>query len=427
MTSDLPIPMSRASRIRRRQVGRWLVLAIAVFLAWPWGREHGTAVLLPSLSPFVGVCSDLALRSLPTLSLVCLPVLGLSLMSRRWFCRHACPTGLLQEIAAHLRPSGTPIRATTPIRPGPTSRVPVGTWLALMTLGGAAVGYPLFLWLDPLAIFHGFLNALRPPLAVPALLTGLGLPLLLVLSVTRPGVWCQRLCPLGATQELLALPRFWRHRTPGLRPDQNHDSSPSRSPGQGRRHFLGACAGAAGALAIQTVRGQSVAPLRPPGAALESQFTGLCLRCGNCARSCPSHVIQADLGDGGLTGLFAPVLRFTDDYCRENCHRCTQVCPSGAIGRVSLPEKRRWTLGQAKLDLDSCLLANGRECTACIQHCPFQAVALRSTDGGFSTIPSLDLAKCTGCGACEAFCPVRPRRAIRVIAQPSGALKERQK
>ena len=87
---------------------------------------------------------------------------------------------------------------------------------------------------------------------------------------------------------------------------------------------------------------------------------------------------------------------------------------SGALTRLTLDQKVKQVIGVARIELDRCLLANGQECTECLKCCPFDALTIHSKDGGFSTEPSVDLKKCTGCGACETSCPVRPRRAIRV-------------
>jgi ferredoxin len=160
-----------------------------------------------------------------------------------------------------------------------------------------------------------------------------------------------------------------------------------------------------------------VIPLRPPGSLGEDQFRAVCIRCGNCARACPGKILEPDFGASGLAGLLTPVVRFDEDYCREDCRLCGQVCPSGAIARLSLAEKRRQIIGPARVDDDLCWLVSGRECTACIQRCPYAAITLHSADGGFTTEPRVDLAKCTGCGACEVVCPVRPQRAIRVVSR----------
>jgi len=375
-----------------RQFGRWLVLGLCLALLGPWAREVWQVFLLPAFSPFVAGCGALAARTAGAVALLALPVLLLAVFVRRGFCRFLCPTGLLLEQVARLRGGNVP--------EVPKNFPRLNSAIALLTLGGAAFGYPLFLWLDPLALFNGFLGALRWPLQLATLVTGLGFGLVVLLELLRPGLWCARLCPLCATQEWLVWPRERLQREP--------------PPIAGRRAFLAAGGGVAGAWLVGVVRGKTQPPLRPPGALGEEKISGVCLRCGNCERACPAQIIRPDLGATGLANLLTPTLHFDADYCRETCTKCGEVCPSGALARLPLAEKRRRVIGVAQIDLDLCLLAAGQECTECIKSCPCEALAVQSNDGGFSTQPVLDPKKCNGCGACECNCPVRPRRAIRV-------------
>jgi ferredoxin len=262
------------------------------------------------------------------------------------------------------------------------------------------------------------MNAWRHPIALVTILTGLGLPILLLANVIAPRLWCRSICPLGATQDLLFGFRRW-FRVKGISPPVG--SNGMMKIGQGRRGFLAMCAGAAGVVMLKAVRGQASPPPRPPGSVDEGRFTGVCVRCGNCAQVCPSKIIRPDFGDSGIRGLLTPRLCFNEDYCREDCHRYTKVCPSGAIAHLSLADKRRHVIGRAVVDLELCLLAKGHECTACIRQCPYEAIAMQSTDGGFSNSPIVGLDQCNGCGACEAACPTQPIRAIVVQKTTTGS------
>ncbi|MCX7046967.1 MAG: 4Fe-4S binding protein [Candidatus Sumerlaeota bacterium] len=424
---------------RLRWAGRWAALAIALTLVWllpsehweHWERQHPAgaclfppapwaALILPAISPFTALGSALATKSLSALSLLGLPVLILALFIPRIFCRYACPVGLLHDLVSRLRVSKS--KDSQPRR-----LPPIGQYIALATLGGACLGYPILLWLDPLALLNGFLRAWRWPFGIASLAAGIGLPLILLLNLIRPKLWCSYLCPLGGMQELLAWPRSRiQKRIPqqDQRPDEEQADAPpppSTRPGLmlARRALIGLGFGAAGAFAIKSVRAQNPsapAPLRPPGAVNESRFTGLCIRCGNCVRACPAKIIQPDLGRHGMAGFMTPILSFDENYCLEDCHRCGQVCPSGAIARLSLKDKSNSVIGFAGVDLGLCLLASNHECNACVPRCPYDAIAVEGTADGFSTMPSVDRKKCVGCGACEMECPVRPQRAIRVYA-----------
>ena len=391
-----------SGRLRRRcrLAARCAAVAVAVLLSLavvPW---TGAPVAVPAASPFVAVSSAIAARAVGVTVLFAVPVLVVSLLLPRWFCRWACPVGLVSDGLGRLRP-----RARPRLRKWPA----IGQWIVLATLGGACLGYPVLVWLDPLAMFSGFVGVWRWPLSVAAALPALGLAGVCFVSVMVPNAWCGRLCPLGGMQDLLAAPwRLWR---PGRRPD---GAAAGSGRALARRVFLGIGAGGVWALTTRGTRGESAAPLRPPGARDEDRFVGLCVRCGNCTRACPAGIIRPDLGLSGAAGLLTPVVVFERDYCREDCHACATVCPSGAIARLSLAEKRRWVMGRTRLDLSACLLAGGQECAVCITACPYDAVTRVPSDDGFFAVPRVDAAKCTGCGACEAACPTWPKKAIWV-------------
>ncbi|MCP4378039.1 MAG: 4Fe-4S dicluster domain-containing protein, partial [bacterium] len=153
--------------------------------------------------------------------------------------------------------------------------------------------------------------------------------------------------------------------------------------------------------------------LRPPGAVDDTKFKGLCARCGNCVKACPSGIIRQDLRMSDPAGLLTPIVHFKkgvekvedyDKHCRETCHACTQACPTGAITPLSLAEKLCRPIGLAEVDMPDCILTHGGNCGACLHDlCPRDAITKR---GMFSKI-LIDPARCNGCGACVPICPVK--------------------
>jgi len=165
--------------------------------------------------------------------------------------------------------------------------------------------------------------------------------------------------------------------------------------------------------------------IRPPGALPEGDFGMACLRCGTCSRICPTHAIHTCVGEAGWEGIWTPRLIPRIGYCVYSCTLCGQVCPSGAIRKLSYEEKvgsgnvRPVKLGTAAVNRNRCISwANGMRCLACEEVCPVSPKAIkidRDTAAGIGR-PAVDSLLCVGCGHCEYVCPVEGEAAIRVFS-----------
>ena len=390
---------------RLRLVVRWTCFIIAVAAIWPVLPGASTLAFIPALSPFVAVASLLGIRAFHAITLPGLAVGVVVLVRHRFFCRWICPVGLCVDGAGRLgrRLGRKSVKRFLP-----------GRWIVWLTLGGALLGYPFLLWLDPLAVFANVPFLARLNLNAGMWLPATGFIAVVIISLIWPRVWCDRICPLGACQDMLFRLLSGLHSI--MSSKSTSDKTNIINPKIARRTVLGIAAGAAWAAIARPVTAKRTSPpVRPPGAQEESQFAGVCTRCGNCLRVCPSGIIERDIGQNGWSNLFTPVLRFENDYCREDCIRCTQVCPSGAIERISLEQKASIRIGLVRVDMNLCLLGDDRECSICRRWCPYDAVHYVFSETEYTLIPQIDPKKCNGCGACEAACPTKPRKAIVVI------------
>lgn len=209
---------------------------------------------------------------------------------------------------------------------------------------------------------------------------------------------------------------------------------------QRRKVLTGLAAGAALVPLLRSTPGFAVERherlLRPPGALDEEDFLSRCIRCGECMKVCPNNALHPTLTEGGLEGLWTPVLIPRIGYCETSCVLCSEVCPTGAIWEITAKEKG-WSvdvaegtkpirLGTAFYDRGRCLpWAMATECIVCEEWCPTspKAIFLRPADvsdaaGNVKQVkqPYLDPARCVGCGACEYACPVQDRPAVYVTS-----------
>jgi ferredoxin-type protein NapF len=382
------------------------IFCVLLWPALPWSLAQQIGI---QASPFVAVGSSLALRDFSVGSIIGFAFAVVAMTSRRWFCRYVCPVGFLLEGAGLIGLKKHSWWSSIPA---------IGRYVALATFIGALIGYPLFLWMDPLAVFSSAFSVRVAANAGWGILSGFLLAILILFSLTSGDFWCARLCPSGGTQEWLAsikagLEKLWKLPTAKT----SAEYAPGGRLRLGRRLFLVAAAGIGGGVWAKNsgaARG-NFAPLRPPGAVSEDRFAGLCLRCGNCVRACPSRIIHPDTGQAGVAGLLAPVIRYSNGYCLENCSACTSVCPSGTLRSMGLEEKSRYVIGEARVDLSLCLLVLGeKDCDACMRACPFDAVRIHWDEERYIAYPVIDAGKCNGCGACEVVCPTNGVKAAKV-------------
>jgi ferredoxin len=154
-------------------------------------------------------------------------------------------------------------------------------------------------------------------------------------------------------------------------------------------------------------------PVSPPGSQSISQFTQACTACHVCVSACPSQVLQPSTLEYGLGGFLQPRMDYDASYCNFECTVCTDVCPTGAIRKLSIDEKKVTQTGKAVFIRENCVVfTENTDCGACTEHCPTKAVTMIPYKK--SQLPEVKFEYCIGCGACEHACPTRPYRAIYV-------------
>jgi polyferredoxin len=182
--------------------------------------------------------------------------------------------------------------------------------------------------------------------------------------------------------------------------------------------------------------------IRPPGAVEERAFLERCIRCAECMKVCPNNALHPAFFEAGIEGLWTPILIARIGYCEFSCVLCGQVCPTGAIQKIT--EKEKMGQGQAPIKIGTAFYDHGRclpwsmqtPCIVCEEFCPTSPKAIwveevdatvrdskPGPDGAppaYKTVhlqrPHVDPSLCVGCGACEKVCPVQDQPAVYVTS-----------
>lgn len=206
---------------------------------------------------------------------------------------------------------------------------------------------------------------------------------------------------------------------------------------------------AAGAFAIPALRIADVIDanydhrvIRPPGSVEEREFLERCIRCAECMKVCPNNALHPAWFEAGVEGMWTPILIPRIGYCEHSCVLCGEVCPTGAIQKITEAQKlgidqKPISIGTAFFDQGRCLpWSMGTPCIVCEEFCPTSPKAIwveevdvpkRSSKPGpdgheppMESVhvqrPHVDPSLCIGCGACEKVCPVQDKPAVYVTS-----------
>lgn len=151
---------------------------------------------------------------------------------------------------------------------------------------------------------------------------------------------------------------------------------------------------------------------KPAGSGSVKHFSDVCTACQLCVSSCPNKVLRPSTK---LDNFMQPEMSFEKGYCRPECTRCSEVCPAGAITRLTRVEKSSVQIGHAVVIPANCVVrTDDVDCGNCARHCPAGAIRMVREEGTNHRVPAVNAERCIGCGSCEYHCPARPVSAIYV-------------
>jgi formate hydrogenlyase subunit 6/NADH:ubiquinone oxidoreductase subunit I len=152
----------------------------------------------------------------------------------------------------------------------------------------------------------------------------------------------------------------------------------------------------------------------------------------------------ATFEEGGLEALWTPVMNFNIGHCQLKCTLCSEVCPTGAIRKITVEEKLGKgqfkdkgpiSVGTAFYDTGRCLPhAMEIPCVVCEEVCPVSPKAIQTKNEEAKDVygnvvvlnkPFIVPDLCIGCGICQHECPVNDSRAVYVTPVGETRSKDR--
>lgn len=137
----------------------------------------------------------------------------------------------------------------------------------------------------------------------------------------------------------------------------------------------------------------------PAGSISLKRMANKCLNCNLCISKCPNKILVK--ADKDFPAVHIDYSK-GKGYCKYDCNNCSQACPSGAIKKITLDEKRSTRIGMAFVN-EKCT-----QCGTCFGVCPTDAITWQAGQNAL-----VDGSKCVGCGKCAAKCP---SEAINIFA-----------